>query len=140
MRGLEFPVLLTISTNGYNIGFASTRVLDAWTRVTASLFIIHMENQYSAVTQGLIGCIRKQVARQSEEQEEIKYNFLKRLYFFLQTPLFCYIVIILILGYVFTDYWLRPYGLDFLHIFLFFFYSFLFFSFLFQATNYHLFI
>ena len=126
-RGLEFPVLLTISTNGSNNGLAlaipiSTRALDAWTwtRVTAALFIIQMEKQYSTVTQGLKDCIKKQVAIQSEDQEEIKYNILKRLYFFLQTPLFWYIVLVLLMGNVCRDSWLRPYSLDFFYLFMFY--------------------
>jgi hypothetical protein len=88
-RGLEFPVLLTISSalpsNFLNV--AST-TLDAWTRVTASLFIIQMDDKNSPVIQGLKDCLKKQVAKQAEEQEEIKYNLLKKLYIFFQSAFF----------------------------------------------------
>ena len=87
-RGLEFPVLLTISTYCTKYGFALTApastTLDAWTRVTASLFIIQMDEKYSAVTQGLKHCLKKQVTKKAEEQEKIKYNLLRKLYFFIQ--------------------------------------------------------
>ena len=89
-RGLEFPVLLTISDGSY-FGTAST-TLDAWTRVTASLFIIQMEDEYSAEVRGLKDCLKKQVAKQAEEQEEIKHNLLRKLCFFFQNPLVILIV------------------------------------------------
>ena len=80
-RGLEFPVLLTIGSGSQrsNFGTAST-TLDAWTRVTASLFIIQMDHETSAVSTGLKECLKKQVAKQAEEQEEIKYTLSKKLY------------------------------------------------------------
>ena len=40
-RGVEFPVLVTITTGG---GYFD-HVFDAWTRVTSTLVIIHMDNQ-----------------------------------------------------------------------------------------------
>ena len=46
-RGLEYPALMTI-TNDSNRGVRSSadcNVIDAWTRVTSSLFIIHMEGE-----------------------------------------------------------------------------------------------
>ena len=85
-RGLEFPVLLVISFGNYYGSFSST--LDAWTRVTTSLFIIQRDNDYSSVSRGLKACLKKQVAKEAEEQEEIKQNLLRKLYFFLQSPLF----------------------------------------------------
>ena len=102
-RGLEFPVLLTIDDGGSNyrleyLASAST-TLDTWTRVTASLFIIQINEEYSSVTQGLKNCVKNQVAKQAEEQEEIKYNLLRKLCFNLQNPLF--IIIAGALGYIF---------------------------------------
>ena len=106
-RGLEFPVLLTISVNSVNtvaFGFFlfgrvfSSTALDAWTRVTASLFIIQMEDEYSAVTRGLKNCLKKQVAKQAKEQEEIQPTLLKKLYFSLQNPLLCNIFVALLVG------------------------------------------
>ena len=112
-RGLEFPVLLTISFGG-NFGLVSkaptSTTPDAWTRVTASLFIIHMDDNYSSISQGLKACLKKQVAKQAEEQEEIKCNFFRELYFCLQSPLFLLIiqslltgVIIFLVGYLFIS-------------------------------------
>ena len=106
-RGLEFPVLLTISVNSVNtvaFGFFlfgrvfSSTALDAWTRVTASLFIIQMEDEYSAVTRGLKNCLKKQVAKQAKEQEEIQPTLLRKLYFSLQNPLLCNIFVALLVG------------------------------------------
>ena len=74
------------------------RALDAWTRVTVSLFIIQMEDKYSALTQGLKDCLKKQVAKEAEEQEEIKYNLLKKLYISLQSPLLVKIFVSLLIG------------------------------------------
>ena len=85
-RGLEFPVLLIISFGNYHCDFSST--LDAWTRVTTSLFIIQRDNDYSSVSRGLKACLKKQVAKEAEEQEEIKQNLFKKLYFFIRSPLF----------------------------------------------------
>ena len=84
-RGLEFPVLLTISENSNY--YMRSKSLDAWTRVTASLFIIQMKDT-STVSQGLIACLKKKVAKRAEEQEEIRYSFLKILWFLLQNPSF----------------------------------------------------
>ena len=108
-RGLEFPVLLTISVNSVNtvaFGFFlfgrvfSSTALDAWTRVTASLFIIQMEDEYSAVTRGLKNCLKKQVAKQAKEQEEIQPTLLRKLYFSLQNPLLCNIFVALLVAWV----------------------------------------
>ena len=107
-RGVEFPVLMTIS-DGSKPRMTPT-TLDTWTRVTVSLFIIQMDEEYSAVSRGLKNCLKKQIAKQSEEQEKIKYNFLRKLYFSLQSPLFLLIsssliivtalVFIILMGYV----------------------------------------
>ena len=114
-RGLEFPVLLSITlgsnanmdlTNARPGAFAPT-TLDAWTRVTASLFIIQMDEENSAVTQGLKDCLKKQLAKQAEEQDEIKYNLLRKLYFFLQSPLFQWFLLISsIVGIIFGMFYL----------------------------------
>ena len=101
-RGLEFPVLLSISDSCSVVTISTT--LDAWTRVTASLFIIQMENKYSTMTQGLKACLKKQIAKQAEEHEEINYNLLKKIYFFLRSPLVA-IIIMPLLAYVLT-FWL----------------------------------
>ena len=85
-RGLEFPVLLTISFSNYYICASIT--LDVWTRVTTSLFIIQRDNDYSSVSGGLKACLKKQVAKEAEEQEEIKQNLFRKLYFFIRSPLF----------------------------------------------------
>ena len=85
-RGLEFPVLLTISDS--NKPRMTPTTLDIWTRVAVSLFIIQMDEEYSAVSRGLKNCLKKQIAKQAEEQEEIQYSFLRKLYFLLQSPLF----------------------------------------------------
>ena len=55
-RGLEFPVLLTIS-DGRTHAIASTTI-DAWTQVTSSLFIIFMENEDSPKSKGLKECLK----------------------------------------------------------------------------------
>ena len=94
-RGQEFPVLLTICDDS-NCDMTST-TLDAWTRVSVSLFIIQMENKYSAVTKGLKDCLKKQVAKRAEEQEEIKYTLLKKFYLFLQIFEVLYFIIIIII-------------------------------------------
>ena len=84
-RGQEFPVLLTISDDS-NYAMTLT-TLDAWTRVTVSLFIIQVEDKYSAWTKGLKDCLEKKVAKQAEEQEEIKYTLLRKFYLFLINPI-----------------------------------------------------
>ena len=94
-RGLEFPVLLTISDS--NKPRMTPTTLDTWTRVAVSLFIIQMDEEYSAVSRGLKNCLKKQIAKQAEEQEEIQYSFLRKLYFLLQSPLFLLISSSLIL-------------------------------------------
>ena len=94
-RGLEFPVLMTIN-DGSKPRMTPT-TLDKWTRVNVSLFIIQMDEEYSAVSRGLKTCLKKQVAVQAEEQEKIKYNFLRKLYFSLQSPLFLLISSVLII-------------------------------------------
>ena len=94
-RGQEFPVLLTISDSNYYDIHSTT--LDAWTRVTVSLFIIQVDNKYSGLTKGLKYCQKKQVAKQAEEQEEIKYTLLRKFYLFLQSRL-DFIILLLILS------------------------------------------
>ena len=84
-RGLEFPVLMTINDGSKPRMTPST--LDTWTRVTVSLFIIQMDEEYSAVSRGLKNCLKKQIAQQAEEQEKIQYSFPRKLYFSLQSPL-----------------------------------------------------
>ena len=85
-RGLEFPVLLTISFSS-NYSSAST-TLDVWTRVTASLFIIQADNEYSSVSQGLKECLMKKCALEAREQKKFKHNFLRTVYLFFHCPLF----------------------------------------------------
>ena len=70
-RGLEYPALMTI-TNDSNRGARSStdcNVIDAWTRVTSSLLIIHMEGKYSKLTNGLKDSIKNELVNISEEQE-----------------------------------------------------------------------
>ena len=89
-RGLEYPVLMTI-TNDANRGartHGDSYVIDAWTRVTSSLFIIHMEGRYGKLTKGLKNSIKNQVAKNAKEQEMITYTSWKELYIFLQHPFF----------------------------------------------------
>ena len=94
-RGLEYPVLMTI-TNDANRGartHGDSYVIDAWTRVTSSLFIIHMEGKYGKLTRGLKNSIKNQVAKNAKEQQTITYTSWKELYIFLQHPFFIPILI-----------------------------------------------
>ena len=102
-RGQEFPVLLTISDDS-NYEMNST-ILDAWTRVTVSLFIIQVEKKYSASEKGLKDCLEKQVAKQAEEQDEIKYTLLKKFYLFFQNPsiLYTFLFFFLFFFYIFLN-------------------------------------
>ena len=89
-RGLEFKALLTIN-NDSNKGartHGDSSVIDAWTRATSSLFIIHMECKNSKLTSGLKVALKSQLARPALEQEIIVYKFWKRLFIFLQHPFF----------------------------------------------------
>ena len=94
-RGLEYPVLLTI-TNDANRGariHGDSYVIDAWTRVTSCLFVIHMEGKYGKLTNGLKNSIKNHVAKYAKEQETITYTSWKELYIFLQHPFFIPILI-----------------------------------------------
>ena len=84
--------MLTISDDS-NYAVNST-TLDAWTRVTVSLFIIQVENKNSALTKGLKDCLKKQVAKQAEEQEEIKYTLLRKFYLLLQNLLLWVLILL----------------------------------------------
>ena len=89
-RGLEFKALLTIN-NDSNKGartLGDSSVMDAWTRVTSSLFIIHMECKNSKLTSGLKVALKSQLARPALEQEIIVYKFWKQFFIFLQHPFF----------------------------------------------------
>ena len=70
-RGLEFPALVTISNEGYRIPTPlwKSSLLDAWTRVTSALFIIHMERQNFVFTDMLKHAIENQVAPKAIEQD-----------------------------------------------------------------------
>ena len=94
-RGLEFPVLVTISNEGnIALDLSEASIIDAWTRVTTSLFIIHMEYKYGPLNDGLKDALENQVALIAEEQEIITYNTLKKLFFIMHKPE-CFVIIFL---------------------------------------------
>ena len=66
-RGVEFPVLVTITTGGYY-----GHVFDAWTRVTSTLVIIHMDTVgNSFYTSALKKALEDKVLESAEEQQEV---------------------------------------------------------------------
>ena len=89
-RGLEYPSLMTI-TNDANRGgrtYGDSSTIEAWTRVTSSLFIIHMEGKYSKLSNGLKDSIKRQLAKKAEEHENFTYSIFKEMYLFLKHPFF----------------------------------------------------
>ena len=59
-RGMEFPILVTI-TDLYslvNTSIRSSSLMDTWTRVTAFLFIIHMEDSGNAISPELLSVLK----------------------------------------------------------------------------------
>ena len=69
-RGLEFPVLVTITDEADNTGggieYAS--VIDTWTRVTSSLFVIHMEGRMdNRLSTALKASLKYKAAKELEE-------------------------------------------------------------------------
>ena len=89
-RGLEYHSLMTITKDANSSARPSgdSSVIDAWTRVTSSLFIIHMEGKYAKLSNGLKDSIKNQLAQEAEEQENIAYSLWKAIYIFLQHPFF----------------------------------------------------
>ena len=82
--------LLTI-TNDANRGartHGDSYIIDAWTRVTSCLFVIHMEGKYGKLTNGLKNSIKTKVAKYAKEQKTITYTLWKEVYIFLQHPFF----------------------------------------------------
>ena len=85
-RGQEYPVLMAITQEGtgniaYNI---QSSAIDAWTRVTSSLSIIHMERIYhSQISAGLTDALEKELAQKAVEYEEHAYSLLKRAYLYI---------------------------------------------------------
>jgi hypothetical protein len=89
-RGLEFKALLTINTDS-NKGartLGDSSVMDAWTRVTSSLFIIHMECKNSKLTSGLKVALKSQLARPALEQEVLNFSSTSILHTLSSTPSF----------------------------------------------------
>ena len=70
-RGLEFPSLVTISNEGYRVMGAlwKSSLLDVWTRVTSSLFVIHMKRSKYIFTDVLKYALDNQVAKNFMHQE-----------------------------------------------------------------------
>ena len=68
-RGMEFPAVITIT--GYGGGRSSeSPIIDAWTRVTSCLGIIHVDDGFYKVFQnGLQDAIKQNVAKKAEEQD-----------------------------------------------------------------------
>ena len=60
--------------------------LDAWTRVTSSLYICHMEYKYGPLTDGLEDALKNKVAQVAEEQDEIENGLFKTLLILLHKP------------------------------------------------------
>ena len=85
-RGLEFPILVTITADS-NWECQQSIVIDSWTRVSTALFIIHVERKYSNLTSGLKEAIDMKVAKSAEEQENIEYGCWEQLYISIQHPI-----------------------------------------------------
>ena len=60
--------------------------LDAWTRVTSSLYIIHMEYKYGPLMDGLKDALKTKVAQVSEEQDKIENGIFKNFFFLFHKP------------------------------------------------------
>ena len=88
-RGLEFTDLVIISSDttwGARV-YTDSSVIDAWTRVTSSLFIINMDGKYHIFCKGLKDALRNDMAQRAIEQEDISYNEFQQLYFSVQNPM-----------------------------------------------------
>ena len=108
-RGLDCSALVTISDEGWADNFGScSPIIDSWTRVTSSLFIIQMERKYdgSCMYRGLHAALKYHVAKEAKEQEIIVYGFLKKIYLILQNIyIMVSFLIILILIPSFVIFW-----------------------------------
>ena len=105
-RGLEFPALVTISNDtswGSRVHDDSS-VADAWTRVTSTLVVINLDGKYHIFSEGLKDALISKVAHRAVEQEDIRYSYLKQMYFQIQHPVFIiilFVVMLLLMGYFF---------------------------------------
>ena len=72
--------------------------LDAWTRVTSSLYIIHMEYKYGPLTDGLKDALKNKVAQVAEEQDKIEYGRFKNLLLLLHKPHYFCQFLLLVFG------------------------------------------
>ena len=100
-RGLEFKALLTINndSNKWARTHGDSSVIDAWTRVTSSLFIIHMECKNSKLASGLKVALKSQLARPALRI----YKFWKQLFIFLQHPFFTPFLLPLLLFFYYIN-------------------------------------
>ena len=77
-RGMEFPAVITITGFG-GIKSPESQIIDAWTRVTSCLGIIHVNDRvYQAFQKGLQDAMKQDVAKQAEEQEMKVMDFEKK--------------------------------------------------------------
>ena len=77
-RGMEFPAVITITAYGGRKS-ARSQIIDAWTRVTSCLGIIHVDDRvYQAFQNGLQDAMKQKVAKRAEEQEMKLKDFEKK--------------------------------------------------------------
>ena len=104
-RGLEFPALVTISSDtswGSRVHDDSS-VADAWTRVTSTLVVINLDGKYHIFSEGLKDALKSKVAHRAVEQEDISYSYLKQLFIFLQHPFFTPFLLPLLLFFYYIN-------------------------------------
>ena len=71
-RGLEFPVLVTLTCSffGDKDGYHDSTAIDAWTRATTSLFIIHPENNECQLSKTLKNALENGLVKKAKEQDD----------------------------------------------------------------------
>ena len=69
-RGVEYPILVSIS-EGDTIGPEGSVLLDAWTRVTSTLFIIHKESKGDMFSFGLKRALDQKQAISANNKDEL---------------------------------------------------------------------
>ena len=84
-------------TSGANCGLLSrihdnSSVLGAWSRVTSTLVIIHLDGKYHNFSDA-VDC---HLLKRAEEQQTIEYSYFKLLYFYIQHPVALFTLYIII--------------------------------------------
>ena len=78
-RGLEFPVLVTISYFEWRTDSENKSVMDPWTRVNSTLYIIHMARVFSGdfddFGDALTAALNNQLAQKAKEQDNLPKTF-----------------------------------------------------------------